>query len=40
MVEQIVESSQQPPVFTDIFIGEIDLGSYDCLLESVEVSSV
>jgi len=35
-VEQMVKSRQQPPAVTDVFIGDIDLDSYDHLLESVE----
>jgi hypothetical protein len=36
MVEQIVKSEQQPPDVTDVCVGDIDLNSYDCLLESAE----
>ena len=36
MVKQIVKSEQQPPDVTDICIGDIDLDSYDGLLESAE----
>jgi hypothetical protein len=36
MVEQIVKSEQQPPDVTDVCVGDIDLYSYDCLLESAE----
>ena len=36
-VEQMVKSEQQPPTATDIYIGDIDLDSYDYLLESAEV---
>jgi hypothetical protein len=36
MVEQIVKSEQQPPDVTDVCVGDIDLDSYDCLLESAE----
>jgi hypothetical protein len=32
-VKQMVESEQQPPAITDVFIGEIDIDGYDCLLE-------
>ncbi|MFQ5770449.1 MAG: IS21 family transposase [bacterium] len=32
-VNQMVESEQQPPAITDVFIGEIDIDGYDCLLE-------
>jgi len=35
-VEQIVESKQQPPSVTDVYINGIDLDSYDYLLESAE----
>ena len=35
-VEQMVKSEQQPPAITDVCIGDIDLGSYDYLLESAE----
>ena len=35
-VKQIVESKQKPPAVTDVFIGEINIDSYDCLLESAE----
>jgi len=35
-VGQIVKSEQQPPAVTDICIGNIDLNSYDYLLESAE----
>ncbi len=35
-VEQLVRSEQQPPAVTDVCIGNIDLDSYDCLLESAE----
>lgn len=35
-VKQMVESEQKPPCVTDVHIGDIDLGSYDCLLESAE----
>jgi hypothetical protein len=35
-VKQMVESKQQPPAVTDVFIGDIDIDGYDCLLESVE----
>ena len=35
-VEQIVKSEQQPPDVTDVCVGDIDLDSYDCLLESAE----
>jgi len=36
MVEQMVKSEQQPSAVTDIYIGDIDLDSYDYLLESAE----
>jgi hypothetical protein len=36
MVKQIVKSEQQPPDVTDVCIGDIDINSYDCLLESAE----
>jgi len=35
-VKQMVESEQQPPAVTDVFIGSIDIDGYDCLLESAE----
>ncbi|MHC4883247.1 MAG: hypothetical protein ACYTEN_04970 [Planctomycetota bacterium] len=35
-VEQMVESEQQPPAVTDVFVGSIDIDGYDCLLESAE----
>ena len=35
-VEQMVESGQQPPAVTDVFVGEINIGGYDCLLDSAE----
>ena len=35
-VKQMVKSEQQPPAVTDVCIGDIDLGSYDYLLESAE----
>lgn len=35
-VQQMVQSEEQPPGVTDVCIGEIDLYSYDSLLESVE----
>jgi hypothetical protein len=35
-VRQIVESKQQPPAVTDVFIGDIDINGYNCLLESAE----
>jgi len=35
-IQQMVESEQQPPSVTDVFIGEIDINGYDCLLESAE----
>ena len=35
-VDQMVKSEQQPPAVTDVYIGDIDLDSYDCLLESAE----
>jgi len=35
-VEQMAKSEQQPSAVTDIYIGDIDLGSYDYLLESAE----
>ena len=35
-VEQMVKSEQQPPSVTDVYIGDIDLDSYDYLLESAE----
>jgi len=35
-VKQMVESKQQPPAVTDVYIGDIDLDSYDYLLESAE----
>jgi hypothetical protein len=35
-VKQMVASQQQPPAVTDVCIGEIDLCSYDGLLESAE----
>ncbi len=35
-VYKIVKSKQQPPAVTDVFIGDIDLDSYDYLLESAE----
>jgi len=35
-VEQMVRSEQQPPAITDVYIGDIDLDSYDYLLESPE----
>ena len=35
-VEQMVQSKQQPPMVTDVFIGDIDITGYDCLLESPE----
>lgn len=35
-VEQMVKSEQQPPAVTDVCIGDIDLDSYDYLLESAE----
>jgi len=35
-VEQLVRSEQQPPAVTDVCIGNIDLDSYDYLLESAE----
>lgn len=36
-VKQMVKSEQQPPAVTDVFIGDIDIEGYDCLLESAEV---
>ena len=36
-VKQMVNSEQQPPAVTDVFIGDIDIEGYDCLLESAEV---
>ena len=35
-VKQMVKSEQQPPAVTDIYIGDINLDSYDYLLESAE----
>jgi len=35
-VKQMVKSEQQPPAVTDVYIGDIDLYSYDSLLESAE----
>jgi len=35
-VYKIVNSEQQPPAVTDVFIGEIDIDGYDSLLESPE----
>jgi len=35
-VYRVVKSEQQPPAATEVCIGDIDLGSYDCLLESAE----
>lgn len=35
-VKQMVESEQHPPAVTDVFIGDIDINGYDCLLESAE----
>lgn len=35
-VKQMVKSEQQPPAVTDVFIGDIDIDGYDCLLESAE----
>jgi hypothetical protein len=35
-VYKVVKSEQQPPAATEVCIGDIDLGSYDCLLESAE----
>jgi len=35
-VDQMVKSEQQPPSVTDVCIGNIDLDSYDYLLESAE----
>ena len=35
-VSQMVKTEQQPPAVTDVFIGDIDITGYDCLLESAE----
>ena len=35
-VDQMVKSEQRPPSVTDVCIGNIDLDSYDYLLESAE----
>ena len=35
-VKEMVESEQKPPAVTDVFIGDIDINGYDCLLESPE----
>jgi len=35
-VYKMVKSKQQPPAVTDVFVGEIDIDGYDCLLESAE----
>jgi hypothetical protein len=35
-VEEIVRSKQQPPAVTDICVGDVDLDSYDYLLEFAE----
>jgi hypothetical protein len=32
----MVKSEQQSPAVTDVYIGDIDLDSYDYLLESAE----
>jgi len=36
IVKQMIKSKQQPPTATDVFIGDIDIDGYDCLLESPE----
>jgi len=36
-VEKIVKSEQQPPAVTDVNVEDVDLDSYDCLLECQEV---
>lgn len=35
-VKQMVDCEQQPPAVTDVFIGDIDINGYDCLLEHKE----
>ncbi len=35
-INQMVKMEQQPPAVTDVFIGDIDITGYDCLLESAE----
>jgi len=35
-VKQMVDRQQQPPAVTEVFIGDIDIDGYDCLLEHKE----